>query len=85
MIYNPRSISFSIRFDKRIAQCKAEKNKDEAFFTGTAAEVVPIRELDAREIGCGRRGPITEQLQTLYFDAVRGRRAHNAAWLTPVA
>ena len=58
---------------------------DEAFFTGTAAEVVPIRELDAREIGCGRRGPITEQLQTLYFDAVRGRRAHNAAWLTPVA
>ncbi|MEM1403858.1 MAG: branched-chain amino acid transaminase [Pseudomonadota bacterium] len=58
---------------------------DEAFFTGTAAEVVPIRELDGREIGCGSRGPITEQFQTMYFDAVRGRRPQNADWLTPVA
>ncbi len=58
---------------------------DEAFFTGTAAEVVPIRELDGREIGSGRRGPITEQLQSMYFDAVRGRRPQNADWLTPVA
>ena len=58
---------------------------DEAFFTGTAAEVVPIRELDGREIGSGKRGPITEQLQAMYFDAVRGNRPQNAAWLTPVA
>jgi branched-chain amino acid aminotransferase len=58
---------------------------DEAFFTGTAAEVVPIRELDGRTIGAGRRGPITEQLQTLYFEAVRGQRPQNAEWLTPVA
>jgi branched-chain amino acid aminotransferase len=58
---------------------------DEAFFTGTAAEVVPIRELDGRVIGSGRRGPVTEQLQTMYFDAVRGQRPQNAAWLTPVA
>jgi len=58
---------------------------DEAFFTGTAAEVVPIRELDGRTIGAGHRGPITEQLQTMYFDAVRGRRPQNADWLTPVA
>ena len=58
---------------------------DEAFFTGTAAEVVPIRELDGREIGSGSRGPITEQFQTMYFDAVRGRRPQNADWLTPVA
>ena len=47
---------------------------DEAFFTGTAAEVLPIRELDGRVIGDGRRGPITEQLQSRYFDQVRGKR-----------
>ena len=58
---------------------------DEAFFTGTAAEVVPIRELDGRQIGSGRRGPITEMLQTGYFDLVRGRSAQHADWLTPVA
>ena len=58
---------------------------DEAFFTGTAAEVVPIRELDGRTIGSGSRGPITEQLQTMYFDSVRGNRSQNAEWLDPVA
>ena len=58
---------------------------DEAFFTGTAAEVVPIRELDGRVIGSGKRGPITERLQAMYFDAVRGNRSQNAAWLTPVS
>ncbi|EED32086.1 branched-chain amino acid aminotransferase [gamma proteobacterium NOR5-3] len=58
---------------------------DEAFFTGTAAEVVPIRELDGREIGTGSRGPITEQLQSMYFEAVRGNRPQNSQWLTPVA
>ncbi len=55
---------------------------DEAFFTGTAAEVLPIRELDARTIGNGRRGPITETLQSLYFDQVRGRRQAHAEWHT---
>ena len=58
---------------------------DEAFFTGTAAEVVPIRELDGRIIGAGRRGPITEKLQALYFDQVKGRRDKFSEWLTPVA
>ena len=58
---------------------------DEAFFTGTAAEVVPIRELDRRQIGEGRRGPVTETLQAIYFDAVRGRSARYGEWLTPVA
>lgn len=58
---------------------------DEAFFTGTAAEVLPIRVLDGRTIGEGRRGPITEQLQTMYFDAVKGRRKQNHDWLAPVA
>jgi len=58
---------------------------DEAFFTGTAAEVVPIRELDGRTIGSGSRGPLTQQLQTMYFDAVRGNRPANRDWLAPVA
>ena len=58
---------------------------DEAFFTGTAAEVLPIRELDGRQIGSGGRGPITETLQTLYFDQVRGAREAHPDWLTPVS
>ena len=58
---------------------------DEAFFTGTAAEVVPIRELDGRAIGAGRRGPVTEKLQTLYFDVVHGRSHQHLEWLMPVA
>jgi len=57
---------------------------DEAFFTGTAAEVTPIREADNRTIGNGNRGPITERLQTLYFEQVHGRRSQNNQWLTPV-
>ncbi len=58
---------------------------DEAFFTGTAAEVTPIREVDGRTIGSGKRGPITEKLQKLFFDAVNGRSAAHADWLTAVA
>jgi branched-chain amino acid aminotransferase len=54
---------------------------DEAFFTGTAAEVTPIRELDNRAIGNGKRGPITEQLQTLYFDCVYGRNDKYKNWI----
>lgn len=55
---------------------------DEAFFTGTAAEVMPIRELDNRQIGSGARGPITEELQSLYFDIVKGRNSQYEHWLT---
>jgi len=55
---------------------------DEAFFTGTAAEVTPIREVDGRTIGNGGRGPVTEKLQTLYFDYVHGRRDDHADWLS---
>jgi len=58
---------------------------DEAFFTGSAAEVTPIRELDNRTIGTGSRGPITEKLQSLYFDYLYGRRDDHADWLTYVA
>jgi branched-chain amino acid aminotransferase len=57
---------------------------DEAFFTGTAAEVTPIRELDGRKIGSGTRGPITEKLQAKYFDVVHGRSPVHEEWLTYV-
>ncbi len=57
---------------------------DEAFFTGTAAEVPPIREHDNRAIGAGTRGPITEMLQKTYFDQVHGRRSAHPEWLTLV-
>jgi branched-chain amino acid aminotransferase len=57
---------------------------DEAFLTGTAAEVTPIREVDGRRIGTGSRGPITEQLQQMYFDQVHGRRTQYPDWLTSV-
>ena len=57
---------------------------DEAFFTGTAAEVTPIRELDRIEIGRGSRGPITEKIQSAFFDIVNGRNPKYAEWLTKV-
>lgn len=57
---------------------------DEAFFTGTAAEVTPIREVDGRQIGAGRRGPVTEKLQTAYFDLVTGKTSAHAEWRTLV-
>jgi branched-chain amino acid aminotransferase len=57
---------------------------DEAFFTGTAAEVTPIRELDRIEIGAGSRGPITEKIQNAFFDIVNGRNPQYAHWLTKV-
>ena len=57
---------------------------DEAFFTGTAAEVTPIRELDRIEIGRGYRGPITEKIQAAFFDIVNGRNPKYAEWLTRV-
>ena len=57
---------------------------DEAFFTGSAAEVTPIREYDNRKIGNGSRGPITEKLQALYFDYVKGKRSDHSEWLTYV-
>ena len=57
---------------------------DEAFFTGTAAEVTPIRELDRIELGAGSRGPITEKIQAAFFDIVNGRNSKYAEWLTRV-
>jgi len=57
---------------------------DEAFFTGSAAEVTPIRELDNRDIGSGQRGPVTEKLQSAYFDLVHGRYPGHVDWLSLV-
>jgi branched-chain amino acid aminotransferase len=67
--------------DKRITRDEVYI-ADEAFFTGTAAEVTPIREVDNRPIGEGTRGPITERLQSLYFDVVKGRHPKHKDWLT---
>jgi len=57
---------------------------DEAFFTGSAAEITPIRSLDDREIGSGRPGPVTSELQSRYFDVIRGRVPEFSSWLTYV-
>lgn len=54
---------------------------DEAFFTGTAAEITPIREVDGRVIGNGKRGPITEKIQNIFFDIVKGRNSKYLYWL----
>jgi branched-chain amino acid aminotransferase len=58
---------------------------DEAFFTGTAAEVTPIREVDGRTIGEGRRGPITARIQKTFFECVTGKAEKYREWLSPVA
>ena len=57
---------------------------DEAFFTGTAAEITPIRDVDARVIGRGSRGPITEKIQSAYFDVVAGKNEKYIKYLTYV-
>jgi len=57
---------------------------DELFFTGTAAEVTPIREVDRRVIGSGKRGPVTAKLQKAFFDLVKGKNKRHAKWLAPV-
>ena len=80
--------SFSRELDIPIVERRITRDEvyiaDEAFFTGTAAEVTPIREVDNRVIGSGSRGPITEKLQSMYFDQVHGRRAEHPQWLTYV-
>lgn len=57
---------------------------DEAFFTGTAAELTPIREVDDRPIGAGRRGPVTEDIQRTFFDVIKGKNHKYEKWLTYV-
>ncbi|MCA6063497.1 branched-chain amino acid transaminase [Thalassolituus marinus] len=77
-----RSLGYEVR-EKRITRDEVYI-ADEAFFTGTAAEVLPIRMLDGRSIGTGSRGPVTEKLQSMYFDTVTGKAPFNAEWLTLV-
>lgn len=77
-----RSLGIEVR-EKRITRDEVYI-ADEAFFTGTAAEVLPIRMLDGRLIGAGRRGPVTEKLQTMYFDQVTGKAPYKPEWLTLV-
>ena len=74
-----QSIGYEI-IEKNLT-CDEIYQSDEAFFTGTAAEVTPIRELDGHQIGSGTRGPITEKLQSLYFDCVHGRNNEYRDWI----
>jgi branched-chain amino acid aminotransferase len=76
-----RDLGFEV-FEKRITRDEMYCC-DEAFFTGTAAEITPIRELDNRAIGDGKRGPITEQIQALFFEVVKGKQDKYRHWLTP--
>ncbi len=75
-----RELGYEVR-EKRITRDHVYV-ADEAFFTGTAAEVTPIRELDDRPIGSGTRGPVTAAVQQAYFDQVEGRRDSHPEWLT---
>ena len=72
----------NINFEIKKLKVEDVLEADEAFFSGTAAEVVPINSLDNKQIGKGVRGPITEQLQGAYFDQVRGVRERNQNWHT---
>ena len=72
-----QSLGYEVR-EKRITRDEVYI-ADEAFFTGTAAEVLPIQSLDGRVIGEGRRGPVTEKLQTMYFDTVTGKEIGRAS------
>ena len=74
-----KSMDYEI-VEKKLS-CDEIYASDEAFFTGTAAEVTPIRDLDGNQIGIGSRGPITEKLQSLYFDCVYGRNADYRHWI----
>ncbi|MBS1269148.1 MAG: Branched-chain-amino-acid aminotransferase [Gammaproteobacteria bacterium] len=77
-----RELGLEVR-DKRMTRDEVYL-ADEAFFCGTAAEITPIRELDGRPVGEGTRGPVTEQVQSLYFDQVKGKREEHPEWLVYV-
>jgi branched-chain amino acid aminotransferase len=70
-----------IAFEERDISREQLYAADEAFFTGTAAEVTPIREIDGKSIGEGKRGKITEKLQRIFFNAVRGKEPKYDSWL----
>ena len=70
-----------IGFEERDISREQLYAADEAFFTGTAAEVTPIREVDGKPMGSGKRGEVTEQLQRIFFNAVRGKEPKYGSWL----
>ena len=74
-----KSLGYNI-IEKKLS-CDEIYASEEAFFTGTAAEVTPIRDLDGNQIGEGSRGPVTEKLQSLYFDCVHGRNSDFNHWI----
>ncbi len=74
-----KSLGYNI-IEKKLS-CDEIYASEEAFFTGTAAEVTPIRDLDGNQIGKGARGPVTEKLQSLYFDCVHGRNSDFNHWI----
>jgi branched-chain amino acid aminotransferase len=71
-----------------VEECRITRDQlwlaDEVFLTGTAAEITPVREVDNRTIGTGTVGPITAQIQTRFFDVVRGSDSSHPEWLTRV-
>ena len=74
----------NIKYEIKKLKSEDVLKADEAFFSGTAAEIVPINSLDNKQIGEGKRGPLTEKLQSTYFDQVRGIREANLNWHTLV-
>lgn len=76
------AIELKIPFQEKKITVEDVFDADESFFSGTAAEVVPINSLDNQKIGTGLRGPVTEKLQKTYFDQVRGEREANNGWHT---
>ncbi len=73
-----------VDFEERKIQLEEALESDEAFFTGTAVEVMPINAIDKKSIANGVRGPITEKLQKAYLDQVRGKRSGNKDWQSPI-
>jgi branched-chain amino acid aminotransferase len=80
MMYLAKKAGFEVR-EESISR-EALYLADEFFMTGTAAEVTPVRSVDQIEIGTGKRGEITEQLQQAYFDLVKGQTEDENGWLT---
>ena len=76
------AMELKIPFQEKKITVEDVFDADESFFSGTAAEVVPINSLDNQKIGTGLRGPVTEKLQTTYFNQVRGEREANNGWHT---
>ena len=73
-----------VDFEERKIQLEEALESDEAFFTGTAVEVMPINAIDKKSIADGLRGPITEKLQKAYLDQVRGKGSGNEDWQSPI-